>query len=155
MRFEGTNRGALFLAKRITEELVKKFTKKWLTSKDYKIVAVTKKKGAPKQKRKGRGRRPLAVTPPDIKAKKGTAYYYVEAKGDPASSNALYTVIGQIVTKMAAKTQIEYAIALSPNYRKFLHLFPPEAQRKFNIKVIIPKTQSEKRLPEIIEIPIE
>src|SRR5208282_2321176 len=133
------------MAKRITEEQVKKFTKKWLESKGYKIVALTKKKGAPRRKGKGRGRRPLAVTPPDIKAKKGTSYYYVEAKGDPPTSNALYMVIGQIVTKMAAKTQIEYAIAVSPNYKRFLHLFPPQAQRKFNIKVIIPKTESEKK----------
>jgi hypothetical protein len=143
------------LAKKVTEESVKKWTKKWLETNGYKIVTITKKRGAPKKKKKGRGRKPLAATPPDIKAKKGTSYYYVEAKGDPANSNALYTVIGQIVTKMAAKTQIDYAIAVSPSYERVLHLFPPEAQKKLKVKVIVPKISSKKKMPTIIYIPAE
>jgi len=135
----------------VSEEEVKKWVVSWLKSIDYKIVSVSGARGAPSQKH-GKGRKPLAVTQPDIKARKGTDYYFVEAKGDPASITNLYTAIGQIVTKMVAATPTKFAIALSPSYKQYLHLFPPEVQRKFKIKILMPETEK-KRLPEVIEIP--
>ena len=125
----------------------------WLEEQGYKIVVASPKRGRTPTK-SGRGRKPLAVTPPDIKAKKGTDYYFVEVKGDPASSSAFYTAVGQLVTKMAAKTQTKYALAFSPSYEKLLHLMPPEVQKKFKINVIVAQHEKEKskRLPEITEI---
>jgi hypothetical protein len=135
----------------VSEEDVKRWVVSYLKSINYKIISVSGSKGAPK-KAHGLGRKPLAVTQPDIKARKGTDYYFVEAKGDPANITNLYTAIGQIVTKMVAATPTTFAIALSPSYKQYLHLFPPEAQKKFKIKILMPETEK-KRLPDIIEIP--
>ena len=134
------------------EEEVKQRVIKWLEDERYEIVKVSPKRGRTAKEPK-RGRKPLAPEP-DIKARKGNAYYFIEAKGDPASANRLYNAVGQLVTKMAAKTPITYAIAISPSYRKFLHLIPPEVQKKFHIKIITVQLEKErsKRLPETIEI---
>ena len=85
------------------EEEVKKRAGAWLEGQGYKIVTVSPERGRTAQKLR-RGRRPLAPMEPDIRARRGTEYYFVEAKGDPASSSQLYTAIGQLVSKMAAKT---------------------------------------------------
>ncbi len=135
----------------LDEEEVKKRVVKSLKEKGYTIVSVSKGRGR-SPVAAGRGRRAKAA-PPDIKARKGGAYYFVEAKGDPATAAAIYTAIGQIVAKMVAKTPTTYAIAFSPSYEKLLHLFPPEAQKKLHIKVLIPKEEKElKRKPVITEI---
>ena len=125
----------------------------WLENQGYEIVTISQERGSP-TKKSARGRRPLAATEPDIKARKGTKYYFVEAKGDPSSSTLLYTGIGQLVSKMAATTPTKYAIALSPSYKHLLHLLPPEVQRKFKINIVIvqPERDKSKRLPEVTEI---
>jgi Holliday junction resolvase len=137
----------------LDEESVKHHVKNWLKERGCEIVVSSPKRGRTPTKSKG-GRKPLAATPPDIKAKKGTDYYFVEVKGDPANSNAFYTAVGQLVTKMAAKTQTKYAVAFSPSYQKFVHLMPPEVQKRFKIQIIVaqPEKEKTKRLPEIIEI---
>jgi len=133
------------------EEEVKKHVIEWLKEQDYEIVSISPGRGrSPLVKR---GRRAKA-TPPDIKARKGGAYYFVEAKGDPATVAAVYTAVGQIVTKMVAKTPTTYAVAFSPSYKKILHLIPPEVQKKFHLKIFTPKEEKResKRLPEVTEI---
>ena len=57
----------------------------WLENQGYEIVTISQERGSP-TKKSARGRRPLAATEPDIKARKGTKYYFVEAKGDPSST---------------------------------------------------------------------
>jgi len=132
---------------RFTEEEVKKLTIDWLKRQGWEISGVSPKRGRTTTMR--RGRKPKAGQP-DIKARKGTRYYYVEAKGDPASAGKFYNAIGEIVTKMATKAPVEYAIALSPSYEKFLQLMPVEAQKRTKIRVLIPQVAPQsKRLPKI------
>ena len=135
------------------EEEVKKRAGAWLEGQGYKIVTVSPERGRTARKLR-RGRKLLAPMEPDIRARRGTEYYFVEAKGDPASSNQLYTAIGQLVSKMAAKTPTKYAIAVSPGYENLLHLIPPEVQERFKINVIMvkPEREKSKRLPEVLEI---
>lgn len=137
----------------MNEEAVKKAAVDWLKKEGYKVVWVSRKRGRPPKKSR-RGRMPYAPTVPDIKAVKGTQYYYVEAKGDPKSSNSLYTAIGQLVTKMAAKTPAKYAIALSPSYKDLLYLIPRQVQKRFKIDVLVVESLTEtKRLPKTTSIP--
>jgi hypothetical protein len=136
---------------RFTEEEVKKLTVEWLKKQGFEIQNVSPPVGHHRHPTK-RGRKSKAAQP-DIKARKGTRYYYVEAKGDPSSAGRFYDVIGQIVTKMVTKTPIEYAIALSPSYERFLHLMPIEAQKRTKIRILIPQVTSQsRRLPKIIWI---
>jgi len=140
---------------KMDEEAVKRHVQKWLKDQGYEIVTISSKRGPPQTRAKP-GRKALAPTPPDIVARRGTDYYYVEAKGDPPSATALYTALGQLVSKMAARTPTKYAIALSPGYEKFLHLLPKEVQKrvepKINVIIARPEKEKPKRLPEIIEI---
>jgi len=133
---------------RFSEEEVKKLTIQWLKKQGYEISGVSPRVGRHRHTKK-RGRTPKAAQP-DIKGKKGTKYYYVEVKGDPPSAGKFYDAIGQIVTKMATKAYVEYAVALSPNYDRFLHLMPVEAQKRTRIRILIPQVAPQsKRLPKI------
>jgi hypothetical protein len=97
-------------------------------------------------KRRGR---PAKASEPDIKAKKTGQYFFVEAKGDPPSANSFYIAIGQIISKMAAKTPTTYAIALSPKHEKFKQLLPREAADRVGIKILIPKQKQSRNLPVV------
>jgi Holliday junction resolvase len=136
--------------KNMKEQEVKDHVIRYLKSDGWKIITVSPKRGRTPVKR--RGRQPKA-SEPDIKAKKGGQYFFVEAKGDPPSANSFYIAIGQITSKMAATTPTRYAIALSPKYRKILHLFPREAADRAKIEILIPKEKVQpKSIPDTTEI---
>jgi Holliday junction resolvase len=136
--------------KGMKEQEVKDFVVDYLKSNGWKIVTISPKRGRTPMKRRGRQSK---AADPDIKARKGGQYYFVEAKGDPPNSNSLYVAIGQIVSKMAAKTPTTYAIALSPKYRKILHLLPREAAERVGIEILIPKEKTQSRsIPVVTEI---
>lgn len=136
----------------MNEEEVKKRVVEYLKEIDFEIVSISKGRGRPVVLT-GKGRKPKAA-PPDVKARKGGAYYFVEAKGDPANATAVYTAIGQIVTKMVAKTPTTYAVAFSPSYQSLMHLFPPEAQKRLHVKVLIPEEEVKPLKKKAVVTPI-
>jgi hypothetical protein len=59
---------------------------------------------------------------PDIVAKRRSQnyYFYIEAKGDPATDEKLFTAIGQVVSCMVTTTPARYAMAFPVSFHRVL-----------------------------------
>jgi len=115
----------------------------WLSSKGYQI-RMAPHRGRPPSKTKGKGRPSKSSADPDIKGRKGTTYYYVEAKGDPPSTGQIYTAIGEICTKRASTTPTVFSVAFPVSYVPFvLNLLSLRAWKKLDIRILFVTTSGE------------
>jgi hypothetical protein len=89
----------------------------WLNKKGYDVVYISTDRGPQKIPTK-RGAPRKAPNYPDILAKRRAQNfeYYIEAKGDPPSSQALSSVIGEVTRLMVTKAPARYAIAVPESF---------------------------------------
>ena len=124
----------------VSEEKVRNTVTEWLSQNNYELRLVATTRGRPSiSKRRGR---PRKVKPPDLIAKRRDQnyYYFVEAKGDKATTTRLFEVIGEILIQMARTTPAAYAIALPMSYRPIiLELLSLRAWQKVGFRILIVK----------------
>jgi hypothetical protein len=103
----------------LAEQRLKDYLYAWLNKNGYNILRIPPIRGPATQKQ-ARGRKMKSPSIPDIYAKrKGQQfYYYIEAKGGKPNVQTFYNVLGEIVTKRAARTPARYAIALPETFSK-------------------------------------
>lgn len=101
----------------LNERRLKQHLITWLNSQGYDIMGLPADKG-PATLPPRRGAPMKTPNPPDIYARRREQnfYYYIEAKGDPPSSQALSNVIGELTRHMVAKTPARYAIAVPTSF---------------------------------------
>lgn len=101
-------------------------------------------RGRPPSKSRGRGRPKKSSADPDIRGKRGTTYYFVETKGDPASTGRIYTAIGEICTKRASKTPTTYSIGFPISYAQYISsLLSLRAWKKLDIRILLVRSSGE------------
>ncbi|MGA3192161.1 MAG: hypothetical protein ABSD73_06565 [Candidatus Bathyarchaeia archaeon] len=120
------------------EDRVRDFVVTWLSKNDYTDIKLTASRGAPRKRREGRGRPRLNPTDPDVKARKGSAYYFIEVKGDPPLTWKIYQAVGEICTKRASTTPKICAIAFPRSFARILSkTLPLRAWEKLKIRILI------------------
>lgn len=122
----------------VSEEKVRNTVTEWLSQNNYELRLVATTRGRPSISRR-RGR-PRKVKPPDLIAKRRNQnyYYFVEAKGDEATTTRFFEVIGEILVQMARTTPAAYAIALPMSYKPIiLELLSLRAWQKAGFRIII------------------